>query len=674
MEERGSDSGTNSVVDGTEGRSPSRISRLLPFALCALIAALLSLPGLRFAYVFDDYDFLARGQQFQWAHFLPDSNDIFYRPISRELYFGFLESVSPGDPLVGHAINIGLVVATVLLTGVLVTGLAGLRAGVIASLLLGAFGQWPVLVAWVCGSQDLLAIVFLLLALNSELRGARWEAITLFALAILSKETAVVAAPALIAVAWLRTGARKPAITLASQLGALLFLWLLIHPGVGSLLARGGASGKGSYIGIDNPERWSALLESVPALLNLSITSHPGPWPREFAGILLLSLLPFICILWLMRRLSTDAVPFSDGPAPISANQCLLLGSLISIPTILLTCLLVKHWAPYYACFPAVGMAVAVAPRLARIRPLVLSVVLTLFLIGGVWSRSVELGSGMPTEKGLATAGMALAKVERNFKAVAPALPEGSVVYVTTMATGTQSVYIHIHRFQALRVWYRDPTLQTLRPERHVISSRPEYLFWIDPKLSVFQVDTQTLAVRSAGAPVEPFRYRAVLRSYAIGLAGSGQLQRAVDVLLGIDPPTSWHHVTSYRIAAMLVYAYGFEADANQMLLDAPMVPRAAALRSIRNLLTVPMSPSRPLERHALRAFGLSWDDADAVKAVMWDLDALGYHNVSSRLAERVLMLQPGDPIAFRILEKAKKDESAGGRITPEIPEFEPPG
>ena len=86
------------------------------------------------------------------------------------------------------------------------------------------------------------------------------------------------------------------------------------------------------------------------------------------------------------------------------------------------------------------------------------------------------------------------------------------------------------------------------------------------------------------------------------------------------------------------------------------------------------MNPSRPLERHALRAFGFSWDDIDALKTVMLNLDALGYYNVSSRLAERVQTLEPGDTTAVRILRNAKEDESGNSRITPEIPEFEAPG
>lgn len=674
MGEEGNGSGFDGAPIGASSCGRASLFRILTFVLVASIAVLLSLPGLRFAYVFDDYDFLARAQQFQWAHFLPDANDIFYRPVSRELYFGFLESVSPGDPLVGHVVNVGLVVAAILLAGTLVTRLAGIRAGIIAGLLLGAFGQWPILVAWVCGAQDLLAIAFLLLALNAELSGARLEAITLFVLAALSKETAIVTAPALVAIARLRGGSRRPAVTMAMQLGALLSAWLLFHPGIRSLLAHGGASGKGSYIGLDNPERWTALLESVPTLLNLSITGHPGPWPTEFAGLLLLAMIPFLCILWLLTRAAAGEDPKRKASAIASANHCLLLGSLLGVPTLLLTCFLVKHWAPYYACFPAVGLAVAVAPRLATIRPVALALGLTIFLIGGIWSRSVELGSGMPTEKGLATAGIALRHLERNFKSVAPSLSEGAMVYVSTMATGSQSIYVHLHRFQALRVWYRDPAIHTLRPESYVLSSRPEYLFWVDPKLNVFQVDLQTLAVRSAGNPVERFRYRSVLRSYAVGLAGAGQLQRAVDILLKIDEPTSWHHAISYRTAAMLLYAHGFDADADRMLLGVSMIPRNAALDAIRNLLTVPMSPSRPLERHALRAFGISWDDIDALRVLMQELRELGYSAVSSRLADRILVLRPGDPGAIQVLQDAKKDQLSTSRITPAIPKFEAPG
>lgn len=652
------------------------VLRNAPYLLAAILAVLLARTGLGFTYLFDDFDFLARAQDFQWSHLLPGRDVLFYRPVSREIYFGFLEFISPGNPIAGHLINAGLLVAIVLLGGALVAEIAGRRAGIVASFVIAAFGQWPVLVGWVCGSQDLLSITFLLLALHSELRGARPEALALFGLSLLSKETAAVTAPALAAVAWIRGDSRRGILNLALQVGALLGIWALIHPGVRALLGSGGAITPGGYIGFDNPARWSAFVESVPALLNLSFLAHGTRWPADLTGVLLLASPIFAALLWFLLRGSGASTSPSPAPGssvgPVSA-RCLLLGGSIGVPPLILTCLMLRHWAPYYACFSALGLAVAVAPRLAAMRAPWLVVWSCAFLASGVWSRGVDWKVGVPTERSLSLVSGALRQLEHNFKEVRGTMPNGAIVYVATMATGPRSVYVHLHRFQALRVWYRDPLIRTLRPELHVVSSAPELLFLIDPDLGVFEIDVQSLKIRSAGRLTERYRYRSVLRSYAIGLGMSGQLQRAVDILLGIDEPTTLDHAVSYRLAAMLLYAHGLDSDADAMLRGVPPLPRELALESVRILMTVPTSPPRELERHAFRAFGLSWEDTSALRIIMLGLKELGYRDASTRIAERLLELRPGNVDARRVVEEANAQRERD-RLTHEIPAFEAPG
>jgi hypothetical protein len=116
-------------------------------ALAATLAVVLAAPGLQFAYVFDDYTFLGRAQTFQLTDLLPHQDDVFYRPVSREVYFGFLERVAPGNPMLGHVLNLILFVAIAVVTGGVTARLAGPRAGVLAGTLLALFGHWPVLVA-----------------------------------------------------------------------------------------------------------------------------------------------------------------------------------------------------------------------------------------------------------------------------------------------------------------------------------------------------------------------------------------------------------------------------------------------------------------------------------------------------------------------------------------------
>src|SRR5258705_7291038 len=81
------------------GRTPA--TEHLGILLAALAAVLLALPGFAFTYAFDDYNFLGSAQHFHIGLLAPDPQSLFYRPISRELYFGFLTLISPQRALAG---------------------------------------------------------------------------------------------------------------------------------------------------------------------------------------------------------------------------------------------------------------------------------------------------------------------------------------------------------------------------------------------------------------------------------------------------------------------------------------------------------------------------------------------------------------------------------------------
>lgn len=127
-------------------RQASSIAR--PSLLFGLIAMLLTLPRFNFAYLYDDYDFLGRTRLFHLSLLAPDRALMYYRPISREIFFALLNAVSPASPLVGHIANALLLGSAVALGARLSARLAGRRAGIISGLLLATFSQFPVLVAW----------------------------------------------------------------------------------------------------------------------------------------------------------------------------------------------------------------------------------------------------------------------------------------------------------------------------------------------------------------------------------------------------------------------------------------------------------------------------------------------------------------------------------------------
>ncbi len=219
------------------------------WAIPALVALVLSSNGFQFPFLWDDYDFLGRAQTFSLRQLLPDPATIFYRPLSREIYFGVVYALGATGALWGHILNVVLLIAaTILLTG-LVSRLSGVRAGFLSGLVFACFSQVPLLAAFICTVQDLMALVFILLALHLRLARRPILALLALAAAILSKETALAAVPVLIAFDWV-LGRRpyKLGINVVAY-GALTAAWAGIHPGIQSLLANRMQRTVGGYVG-----------------------------------------------------------------------------------------------------------------------------------------------------------------------------------------------------------------------------------------------------------------------------------------------------------------------------------------------------------------------------------------------------------------------------------------
>src|SRR6267142_5340561 len=114
-------------MKGHKQRSPA--TEIAWVALPPLLALLLASPCFRFSFLFDDFDFLIRAQSFDMGQLLPDPRSAFYRPISRELYFGLLTLLGRNNPLWGHVLNAAGVAVSVALLAGLARRLAGDRVG-----------------------------------------------------------------------------------------------------------------------------------------------------------------------------------------------------------------------------------------------------------------------------------------------------------------------------------------------------------------------------------------------------------------------------------------------------------------------------------------------------------------------------------------------------------------
>ncbi len=192
--------------------------------LCALVAAFVYLPTLRYQLVWDDQDIIVQNQSSPFKAFAHSfwygggagvlGKDPYYRPLSN-FSLGVDELIAGHRAWYFHLVNVLLHVAVVALVGVVVWQLFGsfwpvLVAGMVCAVHPFAADS----VAYVSGRTDLLAGVGLLIALLGLLRLQKrhdWPAIAMiwvgFAVGVLSKETGVMFA--VVAGVWIATPGLK---------------------------------------------------------------------------------------------------------------------------------------------------------------------------------------------------------------------------------------------------------------------------------------------------------------------------------------------------------------------------------------------------------------------------------------------------------------------------------
>jgi hypothetical protein len=130
-----------------------------------------------------------------------------------------------------------------------------------------------------------------------------------------------------------------------------------------------------------------------------------------------------------------------------------------------------------------------------------------------------------------------------------------------------------------------------------------------------------------------------------LGLAGRGEIDRAVSVLTGMRQYSDYLRAYDRRSAAAILLAAGREHDAAQVLEATPAFHREDAIQEVAGLIAKPI-PGIDLDEGALRAFGLAPSDSNAVRSVMQTLERGGYREGAVRFARRLLRLVPEDPEA----------------------------
>jgi hypothetical protein len=623
--------------------------------LPVLVAVVLCLPDLRLGYIWDDYYFLTfRGEGDYRIYLLPDAHAAFYRPIPQGLYFILLGLLDPGEGALGHVLNLAMLGAAIALMVSLVTRLAGPRAGLLSGLVLASYGLVPGLVAWISCGQDLLAVVFVLAAFLLRHQGKSLAALTCAAAALLCKEPAIAAFPVL--VLWDRLVGRPAVRTrLHAAAYALVFLvWILIHPGLRLLAAHGFRSGATGYVGIEHPDRWGTyLVRYLMSLANLTPPGLTSSWWDERIPYGLAALVILVGGFLLLDRRQ----PQDRSVKPLPAVRVAWIAALLGIPTLLMPTLLIRHWAPYFAFMPAVGLALFLGPFLARQRTIVSLTTLAIFLVLGVRYRGIRAESEpVWTERVLVDAANAARTVRRNFHTLFHGFPKGSQVIVSVSSTGVRGVYGSLIEGQALRVWYRDPTLQTVSPLHRRPGAPAEYLVRVTTDLDVISIDPDTHRVRSttSKAPDLTEIGRPIV-NYARALAASGETDRAARIAMSLAESESGPNISFVRrAAAMILIAGGRRDEATRVLATVGPLATEDALWSVKPFLTE-TSASERLDEAAFEAFGLSGSDPETIRWIMRHFQREGAFAQAAWYAVRLRRLAPGDPEGGEVIGSAKR-------------------
>ena len=636
---------------GSAPRAPDRWTVLLP----VLVVVVLNLPCLGLGYFWDDFYLLTfRGHGDFPAYLLPDPHGTFYRPIPLGIYFPILRLLDPQSGALGHVLNLAALVGAVVLLVSLVSRLCGPRAGLFSGLIFASYGHVSSLVAWISCSQDLFAILFVIAAFLYRHQGKGVAALACATAGLLCKESALAAFPLLILWDWVvGRPASRPRFQIIGYTSVAL-LWAFIHPGIHLLAGRGFTSGWTAYVGIEHPERWGLYLwRYLMTLINLPPPGLVASWWEDRAWYGFAALVILVVGLWYLdRRRRSDG---STRSLPLARVG--LISALFTVPALLMPTILVRHWAPYFACIPALGVAIFLGPALARQSRVIALAALATFLLLGIWCRGVRAErEWVLSEPVIVEAALAVRMVRVNFQKQFPTFPKGSQVVVSFGTTGVRGIQSALIEGQALSVWYRDPTLRATTTLKRRPGAPAEYLVRITNDLDVLAIDPDPLRVRTTmPGPGSPNLAEIAwpLVNYARAVAAGGDADRAIRIienLTRIEPGDLV--VYNRRMIASMLLAAGRRREADSIMAATASFSKDKALRFVLRLLAE-ASSSEQLDAAAFEAFGLSGTDPHTIRWIMLEFQKDGSMAQAAWFATKLRLLTPGDPESAEILRAA---------------------
>ena len=615
----------------------------------ALVVAALSAPRLALGYFWDDYDFTNLCGTGDWAMYLRvDSAFSYYRPIPQGIYGLFLRFVDPHTGLIGHLVNLLLLMLCALLFTRWARKVAGPWTGFLAGLAFAMLGAAPSLVTWVSAAADLFAISFLLLALSFRHEG-RLGVATLFAgLALLSKESALGAFPLLIAYDLVL--GREPRRLARSfvAFGAVLVLWAGIHPGIHRLLGHGLREGATGYIGLGHSEQWGVYLgRYLLALANIPATWSKTPWPWDLnSAATLATAIALVGFTWVSRGTRSR-----DGTNAPSTARLTVLALLLLLPSLALPTLFVRLWVPYYLVIVAPGTSLLLALGLRNLSRAAAALALAAFLLLGVWFRGMAFPNEMVwSEPVLVDAARSIETVRRHVLALLPTVPRGTQILASVAATGSRGIATTLFRGQAPSVWYRDPSVHAAKVEDRAAGYPVDVLLRITQDMDVIVIDPEQARYQSTIGEVDAMSIARPINTYARAVAASGDPAHAIRLLEHLaEQDQGDYRSHDLRLAASIALAHGRRAEAESLRAQAEPLDREAALGLMGRVFGNP-SRSPAQDSCAYWAFEISPDDEGAIRHYLSVFRELGNPLQIEHFAKRLLVIAPGDREALEAL------------------------
>ncbi|MEK7347537.1 MAG: hypothetical protein AABZ94_01560 [Candidatus Eisenbacteria bacterium] len=605
------------------------------WAFPGILVLLLSISCIGLTYLWDDYAFLNNALRNRLWDFLPDPSDAFYRPLSRGVYFAILYIARDSGALLGHWINVVTLSLTACLVGAAGARLGGKQVGLCSGVVFAGLACVPTLVAWTCCSQDLLAMLFVMLALHYRMSGRTMAALFCMAFGILSKETALVTIPAILAVDWVRGRPTKGLWRETGLYALLVVAWASIHPAMRILIARGFRPGGTGYVGL------AGLTDTL---------KHAGTYVLELCnlrvGVLDLTWSPWEIVVLIASAIGGTAATWyllGEPSRHPHRRQVVVVGILLAVGPWLLTSAMVLGSSQYYAAFPGLGTSLILGSWLARRSRRVAVGFVALFLVLGLWSRATEMKTAYLTEGDLRISSRAHVELWRAMLRLQPTLPAGSQVLISVQAHGRLRVYHQVYNYQMPCLWYRDPTLEIGKPENRKAVNAPEFLFAVPQDLDIVRIDPFTFRTTTAsGRPPAYLTVEQALRTYAMGLAGCGETDAAARLLVGMPEIDRNFESLHHRMAVMFLMADGREEDAKKLLSGIPPATRDWALDNLPAVLA--QQPAmRTFDAAGLRAFGVDSTDVDALRRLTGWYLRRRYPDPAGRFADRLLARSPHD-------------------------------